>query len=184
MPPHCDSLDGPVVTAARRALDAGDVNLVLAYVPAEGEDEVRAAFQRALPVRDLGPQAREVADLAFFETVVRIHRAGEGAPYTGLKPAGLSVGPAIPLAERSIEEHSAEMLADFLAADLRSELRSRLEDVEKLAARRAQSLPDERRYVEAMLGFEVYSHHLYQALHAASHAEGTEHVHALPAHTD
>ena len=174
MPPHCDSLDGPVVRAARNALDAGDVNLVLPYVPAEGEDEVRAAFDRALPVRDLGPQAREVADLAFFETVVRIHRAGEGAPYTGLKPAGLSVGPVIPLAERSIEEHSVEILAEFLTADLRNELSSRLEVVEQLAARRGQSLPDERRYTEAMLGFEVYTHHLYQALHAPGHAERSE----------
>lgn len=181
MPPHCDSLDGPVVQAARRALDAGDVNLALPYVPAEGEDEVRAAFQRALPVRDLGPQAREVADLAFFETVVRIHRAGEGAPYTGLKPAGLSVGPVIPLAERSIEEHSAETLADFLAADLHNELSKRLEAVEQLAVHGKRSLQDERRYVEAMLGFEVYSHHLYQALHAGGHAEGSDHTHVTHA---
>lgn len=181
MPPHCDSLDGPVVTAARRALDVCDVNLVLPYVPAEGEDEVRAAFHRALPVRELGPQAREVADLAFFETVVRIHRAGEGAPYTGLKPAGLYTGPVVPLAERSIEEHSAEELADFLAADLRNELRNRLGAVEELAARRERSLRDERRYVQAMLGFEVYSHHLYQALHAGGHAEGAEHGHAARA---
>jgi tetratricopeptide (TPR) repeat protein len=35
--------------------------------------------------------------------VVRIHRAGEGAPYTGLKPAGLSEGPIIPIAEKAIE---------------------------------------------------------------------------------
>lgn len=183
MPPHCDSLDGPVVTAARRALEAGDVNLALPYVPAEGEDEVRDAFQRALPVRDLGPQARALADLAFFETVVRIHRTGEGATYTGLKPAGLSVGPVIPLAERSIEEHSTETLADFLAADLRNELKCRLEAVEQLAAQRGQSLPDERRYVEAMLGFEVYSHHLYQALHAPDHADRSEHAPAPHAHT-
>ena len=115
-----------------------------------------------------------MADLAFFETVVRIHRAGEGAPYTGLKPAGLSVGPVIPLAERSIEEHSVEILAEFLTADLRNELSSRLEVVEQLAARRGQSLPDERRYTEAMLGFEVYTHHLYQALHAPGHAERSE----------
>jgi hypothetical protein len=29
MPPHYDSLDGPVVTAARSALDEGDVDIVL-----------------------------------------------------------------------------------------------------------------------------------------------------------
>lgn len=36
MPPHCDSLDGPVVTAARQALEAGDVDIVLPFVHADG----------------------------------------------------------------------------------------------------------------------------------------------------
>jgi Family of unknown function (DUF6448) len=89
MPPHCDALDGPVVNAARQALDAGNVDLVLPYVHAPGEEEVRATFDAVLPVHALGPEARQVADRLFLETVVRLHRAGEGAPYTGLKPAGL-----------------------------------------------------------------------------------------------
>jgi hypothetical protein len=96
MPPHCDSIDGPVVNAARKALDAGDVDVALPYVPSDGEDEVRRAFLAVMGVRDQGNAVREVADLHFFETVVRVHRAGEGAPYTGLKPAGLDHGPVIP----------------------------------------------------------------------------------------
>ena len=100
MPPHCDSLDGPVVTAARQALEANDVDLVLPFVPEDGEAEVRAVFDRVQPARGLGEVAREVADLLFFETVVRVHRAGEGAPYTGLKPSGLDVGPVIPSPRR------------------------------------------------------------------------------------
>ena len=84
MPPHCDSLDGPVVTAAREALTAGDVGLVLPYVPAGSEDEIRDAFDRVLPVQQAGGEAAAVARQWFFETVVRLHRAGENAPYTGL----------------------------------------------------------------------------------------------------
>jgi hypothetical protein len=118
MPPHCDSLDGPVVNAARTALEAGDVALVLPFVRADGEAEVRRVFDSVLPVRELGPEAREVADRLFFETVVRIHRAGEGAPYTGLKPAGLSVGPVIPLAERAVNTGSPGEVVDFLASVL------------------------------------------------------------------
>ena len=102
MPPHCDSLDGPVVAAARQALEAADVSVVLPFVPEEAEEEVRAVFVTVLPARAQGRQAREVADRLFFETVVRIHRAGEGAAFTGLKPAGLDVGPVIPLAETAI----------------------------------------------------------------------------------
>lgn len=91
MPPHCNSLDGPVVGAAREALKAGDVAIVLPFVPDGDEEDVRAAFTAVMPVRAMGHQARAVADRLFFETVVRIHRSGEGAPYTGLKPAGSTV---------------------------------------------------------------------------------------------
>lgn len=171
MPPHCDSIDGPVVTAARQALEAGDVDLVLPFVPQDGEPEVREVFDRVLKARDLGPEARETADRLFFETVVRIHRAGEGAPYTGLKPAGLDVGPVIPLAEQAVAKHSPDELADFLGAVLREELSHRLHVLGELEPRRAESVEDARSYVEAMLGFEVYSHHLYQAIRATSHHE-------------
>jgi hypothetical protein len=174
MPPHCDSLDGPVVTAARQALDAGDVELVLPFVPLDAEEEVRAAFARVMPVRALGEEARETAELHFFETVVRLHRAGEGASYTGLKPAGLSVGPVIPLAERAIETGSANELADFLGEVLRDELRQRLRTVQELTRERDHSVSDSRRYVEAMLGFEVYSQHLYEAMLARHHHEGAD----------
>lgn len=178
MPPHCDSLDGPVVTAARQALEANDVTIVLPYVHAEGEQEVRSAFDRAIPVRALGAEARETADRLFFETVVRIHRAGEGAPYTGLKPAGLSVGPVIPLAERAIEEGSVDHLAQFLCGALREELEHRLHVIHELADRKDRSVEDARRYVEAMLGIEVYSHHLYEAMRSTEHHEAAEPAHA------
>lgn len=178
MPPHCDSLDGPVVAAARQALEAGDVDLVLPFVHEDGEPEVRAMFASVQPVRGLGDAALEVADRLFFETVVRVHRAGEGEPYTGLKPAGLDVGPVIPLTERAIETKSAEAVAEYLTGVLRDELKHRLETVNALAAVRDRSVPDARAHVEAMLGFQVYSHHLLEALQAPAHGDaGQPHGH-------
>jgi hypothetical protein len=180
MPPHCDSLDGPVVTAARKALEAGDVDLVLPFVPESGEDDVRAVFDRALPVRGLSEEARDVADRLFFENVVRIHRAAEGAPFTGVKPAGLDVGPVIPLTERAIATGSPEPVTEFLTGVLHDELTRRLDEVNALAATKDRSVADGREWVEAMLGFQVYSHHLLQAMHAPAHAhqgDGESHGH-------
>jgi hypothetical protein len=77
MPPHCDSLDGLVVNAARTALEVGDVAPVLPFVPRRWRSGGRRVFDSVLPVREFGPEARDVADRLFFETVVRIHRAGE-----------------------------------------------------------------------------------------------------------
>ena len=177
MPPHCDSLDGPVVTAARRALETGDVTLVLPFVPAADEAEISTTFASVQEARRSTDAAREVSDRLFFETVVRLHRAGEGAPYTGLKPAGLDVGPAIPLAERAIEKGSADELTEFLTGALRDELKDRLDHVNALAASKDHSVPDARAYVEEMLGFQVYSHHVLQALRASAHEGGAGRAH-------
>lgn len=90
---HCDALDGPVAAAVQRALENGNINPVLAYAPETAETEILAAFEQSRVVRTLGADAQALADRAFMETVVRLHRAGEGAAYTGLKPAGANYGP-------------------------------------------------------------------------------------------
>src|SRR5574341_1508897 len=107
---HCDGLDGPVVKAAQRALESGNVNHVLIWVRKNDEGEIKQAFQKTLAVRKSSPQAKDLADTYFFETLVRIHRAGEGAPYTGLKPAGQDLGPAIPAADQALTSGSPEAL--------------------------------------------------------------------------
>lgn len=172
MPPHCDSLDGPVVTAARHALEAEDVDLVLPFVPATGEAEVTETFRKALAARADGPVAREVADRWFFENVVRVHRAGEGAAYTGLKPAGLDVGPVIPLAERALESGDSEELAGFLAGVVTTEVERRLAEATALRGSSNGDVVAARRYVEAMLGLQVWAHALYRAAHSQPHEGG------------
>jgi hypothetical protein len=191
MPPHCDSIDGPVVKAAIRALDERNVNLILPFVHEAGEEEVRRAFEQALEARAIPqareipdrwffeqalearaiPQAREIADRWFFETVVRVHRAGEGAPYTGLKPAGLDVGPVIPAAERAIENGSPDALLQVLGDILHEEVKRRLDRVMELQAHQ-ETVAKAREYVEAMLGLEAWAHKLYVAMHAAAHETG------------
>jgi hypothetical protein len=100
---------------------------------------------------------------------------GEGAPFTGLKPAGLSVGPVIPLAERAIQDGSPKPVAEYLTEVLNTQLERRLAEVSRLAAVKDRSTADARAYVEAMLGFQVYSHHLLKAMEAPAHSEHDAH---------
>ena len=169
MPPHCDSMDGPVVTAARQALEAEDVRLILPYVPKDGEAEVIQAYDKVVRVRKDGALVRDVADMYFFETVVRVHRAGEGAPYTGLKPAGLSEGPVIPVAEKAIETGDPDGLLDTLATMVRAAIKQKFERVMHLKQHADASVDAAREYVEAMLGLQVYAHKLYLSIMAESH---------------
>lgn len=176
MPPHCDAMDGPVVRAAREALEREDVTLVLPYVDEPAEAEVRQAFDLAVKALPQGAEAREVAELFFFETVVRLHRAGEGAPFTGLKPAGLDVGPVIPLAERAIDSGDATALTDFLAEAVRAEVAARFAELAELAGHADEGIAEARAHVSAMLGLMVWAHKLHAAIHAQAH-EGAEHGH-------
>lgn len=177
MPPHCDSLDGPVVKAALRALEARDVSLVLPFVREEDTAEVTRAFEQVLRVEPLGPDAKELADTWFFENVVRVHRDAEGAPYTGLKPAGLGHGPVVPVAEDAIETGSPEHLVRLLTGMVSEEIRKRFAHVMHLKARANGDVVANRAYVTAMLGLTVWSHSLYEMLHVSAHeAHHREHV--------
>lgn len=170
---HCDGLDGPVVKAAQKALESGNVNLALIWVQKEAEPEIRKAFQQTLEVRKLNPAARELADTYFFETLVRIHRAGEGAPYTGLKPAGRDLGPAIPAADRALENGSAEPLLKLLNEAMQQGVQ---EHFERLTAHKNFN-PNEveagREFVKAYVEFVHYVERLYEA--AARPASGHFH---------
>jgi Family of unknown function (DUF6448) len=176
MPPHCDSLDGPVVSAARMALATGEVELILPYVQAENETELRDAFDQVMKVRALGPEALDVADRWFFETAVRVHRAGEGAAFTGLKPAGLDVGPVIPAAERALETAQAEGLTDVLCRIVEDQVAYRHAHAIALKAHSAEGVPQERAYVDAMLGLQVWAHSVYKQAMSDVHVHLVEHA--------
>jgi len=157
-------LDGPVVTAARRALDEEDVTLILPFAPKKAEDEIKQAYEHALRVRKQGKEARDLADYWFFETVVRLHREGEGAPYTGLKPAGLDWGPLIPKAEKAVEKGDPREVADFLKRAVDDAVHRKFEHAMELKKHAVHSVDAARAYTSAMLGFELYTHHLYASI--------------------
>ena len=179
---HCDSLDGPVVGAARKALDTGNVAFALMWVHERDEAEVRAAFDKARSVRALGGDARSLADTFFFETLVRLHRAGEGAPYTGLKPAGRDIGPAIPAADAALQAGSPDGLMLIMRIAVNNGLRRHFDEV--MHARRDAregNIADGRRAVAAYVAFVHYVERLYQAIvgepvgHAPDTTNATKH---------
>jgi hypothetical protein len=157
---HCDTLDGPVVTEARVALDKGDVTAVLKWVQKKDEGEIKKAFENTIAVRKLNPQAKDLADMYFFETLVRIHRAAEGAGYTGLKPAG-SVEPPIAAADKAIDSGSLDDLAKEISTIVTSGMRQRFERVMATKKRMDDSVQAGREYVEAYVEFVHYVERLH-----------------------
>ena len=162
---HCDGMDGPVVKAAQNALASGDVNLVLIWVQKADEQEIRQAFERTLAVRKLGAEAKELADMYFFETLVRIHRAGEGAPYTGLKPAGRDLGPAIPLADQVVTSGKVDPLVTLITDETRKGLTERFDNALKARNYSPADVEAGRAYVQA---YVTFIHYVERAFEAAS----------------
>ncbi len=159
---HCDTMNGPVVAAARQALESGDLTPALKWIPKASEAEARDAFARTLQVRAVGAAARDLADSYFFETLVRLHRAGEGEPYTGLKPA-TEVDPAVAAADQALQRGSPDALVRAITEDVATEIRQRFESVSRARKAADQSVEAGRQYVAAYVGLMHYLEQLDQA---------------------
>jgi hypothetical protein len=157
---HCDTVDGPVVTAANKALDSGDVRYVLGWVSAQDEPEIRHAFDRTLEVRKQGSEAKTLADTYFHETLVRVHRAGEGAPYTGLKPAG-QVEPSVAAADQALASGKVDAVAKMVSQRVDAGVREKFAAVSTRQPRDARDVNAGRAWVAAYVDYVHYVERLY-----------------------
>lgn len=165
---HCDTLSGPVVTDARKAIETKDVDPVLKWIGPGDEEEIRSLFDKTLQAREKGEDVRELVDMHFFETLVRVHRAGEGAPYTGLKPADTPVDPGIEAAEEALESESDGALVGALQAQLESNVHERFQRTVEAKKHKDKSVAAGREYVEAYVDYVHYVERLHVALAGTS----------------
>ena len=179
---HCDTMDGPVVTDAKRALRTGEIAPVLKWVGLADEKEIRDLFGKTLAVRQKGEDARDLADRHFFETLVRVHRAGEGAPYTGLLPEGAPVEPAIRLADQTLTTGDAGKLAKAIAGHVEEGIRLRFTRAAEAKAHADESPEKGRAFVAAYVELTHYVERLHRdattdAVHGAGEKAGAAHAH-------
>ncbi len=165
---HCDTLDGPVVIDAKAALSQKDITPILKWVREDDEAEIRTTFAQALKVRKLGGDAQELADRSFFETLVRIHRAGEGAPYTGLKPAG-SVEPVIAKADLALAQGDVDELAKAIAKHVEKGIHARFTALLEKRKLAAESVAAGREFVASYVTYVHYVEGIAKAAHAGPH---------------
>jgi hypothetical protein len=171
---HCDTLDGPVIQDARKAIDAKDITPVLKWVKPQDEKAVRTAFQKVLA----GKTANPAAEQKFFATLVKIHRAGEGAPFTGLKPAG-AVEPAVAAADKALASESSDELVKLIVDDVSAGIRKRYEHAAATYRHKDESVGQGREFVEAYVEYTHYVERLHQDATAkgahGKHSEAEKH---------
>ncbi len=169
---HCDTLEGPVIADAAKAFETGTPDLVLKWVRQENEDEIREAFEKALKVSNLGEEPREIARVWFFETLVRVHRNGEGSPYEGLCPSG-SVPAVVRLADEALEKGDVGELAESISAHVKDSVFERFKGARSLKAEACRSTEAGRKYVKAYVEYV----HYVEGLHGMTMGEGHGEAH-------
>ena len=177
---HCDTMGGPIIKSAQKALETGDVNLVLMWIQKKDEAELKQAFQKAREVRKLNPAAKELADRYFLETFVRLHRGGEGEPFTGIKPAGTELGPAVEGADKALESGSIDDLLRLMTETVVHGVREHFERAVALKKLSSESVEAGREYVEAYVKYVHYVEKLYDDATAKTSHHGepaAEHKH-------
>jgi len=176
---HCDTLDGPVIQDARKAIEARDITPVLKWIKPQDEKVVRAAFTKVLAGKAKSPEA---AEQTFFATLVRIHRAGEGAPFSGVKPAG-AVEPAVAEADKALVSGSSDALVKLVTDDVAAGIRKRFEHAASTYRHKDESVAQGREFVEAYVTFTHYVERLHQdATGHDAHGEHASHKKA-PGHS-
>ncbi len=153
---HCDTMDGPVVTEAIPALDKGDVTPLLKWVTADDEAEIKALFAKTAPVRKRGGDAGELAERLFLETLVRLHRASEGAPFNGIKPAGTPGSPAVAKADESLAKGSVDELAKGIAGTVEKSIRDKFAATLEARKHKDTSVGAGRKFVDDYVEFVHY----------------------------
>lgn len=166
---HCDTAAGPVIPEAKAALEKGDVSPILKWVKKDNEAEIKAAFAKAVVVRAKGAEARELADRYFLETLVRVHRAGEGAPYTGIKDG--PVAPIVAIADKALDDGSPDEMIRKISGHMAQAIREKFGKALEAAKDKDMSVEDGRRFVEA---YVTYMHYI-EGLHTAILSEGDHH---------
>jgi hypothetical protein len=161
---HCDHIDGPVVNDARIAIERNDISIVLKWIDEGDEAELKAVFDKTMRVREAGGETQEIADRLFFETLVRLHRASEEAPYTGLKPAGTPVAGYVTLSDRALERGSADELIGHLQEALAHTIAEKFKETHSKRQRLGESVAAGRAYVHDYVDFVHYVKYVVETI--------------------
>ena len=168
---HCDSYDGPVIKDAEKAIETNNVNLVFKWVTKEQEKEITALFQKTYELRNGDKDVYEIVEKHFFETLVRLHRETEGAPYTGLKPAG-TTKQIIQMTDKALQENNVEDFLLKLNNHIDKVVRDKYQKVSELNKVKDDSVEKGREFVAAYVDYT----HTVEAIHDIIEHGGGSHA--------
>ncbi len=171
---HCDTMDGPVIKDAKIAIEKNNINYILKWIQPQDENELKNAFLLAMKVRILNSDAMILADAYLFETLVRLHRSGEGVPFTGVKPSGTPINEKILAADKSLELGNLSSFKGLVPDELIPELEKRFNKVMSLKDYDENNIMAGRAYIESYVQFFKFAEGEEES-HNVVHQEESSH---------
>lgn len=177
---HCDTTGGPIIPEAKAALEKKDLTPTLKWVKKNDEAEIRTAFAKAIAVRGKDKEAQELADQYFLETLVRVHRAGEGAPYSGIKDE--AVEPIIAMADNTLAGGSADEMIKMISNHMAEAIREKFEHALEASKNKGKSVEAGRKFVEAYVTYMHYVEGIHNAIASSAGHHQADSAPAADAH--
>lgn len=169
---HCDSYDGPTVKDALTALETNNVKLILKWITPEQEKEVIQLFNKTYSLKSGDKEIYAIVEKHFLETLVRLHRETEGAPFTGLKHAG-TTKQIIKMSDQAISERNIDAFLAKFNNHIGKVIREKYAKVEMLDKVKNESSEKGREFVKAYVDYT----HTIEAIHDIIVPEGGSSVH-------
>ena len=123
-----DPHDGPVMRAAKMALETGNANYVLIWVSEKSENTLKNLLEKTCCERSSQKNMQNRALDWYFETVNRLHLANRRRLYT-CKPGGLDESPIVLKVERAIETGNFEEIRSVIPDTHAGEVKQRFQQV-------------------------------------------------------
>ncbi|MCF8232198.1 MAG: DUF6448 family protein [Bacteroidales bacterium] len=162
---HCDRENGPVAVDAKEALKTGDFSKIAIWVGEEQEEELRDKFRKSLSVYQKGGESKELATEYFMSNAVRLHRAAEGMPFTGLKPAQ-AAAKDIQVAEKALITGNLDPVMDMFSSKMEDEAQKWFQKALEAKKNKDESVKAGREWANSYVKYIIYLHKLYQKIEA------------------
>ncbi|MBI3985738.1 MAG: hypothetical protein HY343_02370 [Lentisphaerae bacterium] len=103
---------------------------------------------------------------------MRLHRAGEGAPYSGIKDE--PVAPIVAMSDKAIADGSADDMIKKISGHMAAAIKEKFSKVVEARKNKDKSVEAGREFVEA---YVTYMHYV-EGIHTAIMSAGTHHAEA------
>ncbi|MDD4182809.1 MAG: DUF6448 family protein [Candidatus Omnitrophica bacterium] len=168
---HCDTVNGPVVSDAKQALEKANADIVLKWVRQQDEEKIKKAFNETLEKRKQHPEDKGDIDMSFYEEVVKLHRAGEGVEYSGIKTGEIKINPITEIADTALAKSAAGELIKMFPESVRADIQSDFDEVMKKKKHMNENIAAGREYVASYVKFMHHLENLYGAENTETHGQ-------------